>query len=149
MLSFHLVRAIESHAEDLTRDVLKDLQTNPHTPTYHTHDRETLHRRIFDGYRHLGRWIAEKTESQIEEAYEEVGRQRCDEGVPLSEVVYALVLTKGHLSEYIRAVDVVGSAVELYQEEELYRLIGHFFDKATYYAARGYEKQAARRTSAA
>ena len=50
--------------------------------------------------------------------------------MPLSEVVYALALTKDHLREYIRAVGLVDSAVELYLEEELHLSIGHFFDKA-------------------
>ena len=34
------------------------------------------------------------------------------------------------------------SAVELYQEEELNLMIGHFFDKVLYYTVRGYETAA-------
>ena len=38
---------------------------------------------------------------------------------------------------------MVDSAVELYQEQELHRLLGHFFDKAIYYTVRAYEREAA------
>lgn len=69
--------------------------------------------------------------------------------MPLSEVVYALTLTKDHLREYIRAVGLVDSAVELYLEEELHLLIGHFFDKAVYHTVKGYESETALRKTAA
>jgi hypothetical protein len=36
---------------------------------------------------------------------------------------------------------LVDSAVELYQEQELHRLLGQFFDKAIYYTARAYERE--------
>jgi hypothetical protein len=35
------------------------------------------------------------------------------------------------------------SAVELHQERELRRLIGHFFDRAIYYAVKAYQNEAA------
>jgi hypothetical protein len=51
-------------------------------------------------------------------------------------------LTKYHLRDYIRSAGLVDSAVELYQEQELHRLLGHFFDKAIYYTVRAYEREA-------
>lgn len=142
MLSARLVRVIEEHAEELTRGVLKDLATNPRTPAYHRLPPEELHRRVYDVYHNLGRWLGDKTEDHITATYGGLGRARCAEGVPLSEVVYALVLTKDHLREYIRAVGLVDSAVELYLEEELHLSIGHFFDRALYHTVKGYEAEA-------
>jgi hypothetical protein len=51
-------------------------------------------------------------------------------------------LTKHHLRDYIQAAGLVDSAVELYQEQELQRVLGHFFDKAIYYTVRAYERAA-------
>lgn len=145
MLSVRLVRMIEEHAEELTGGVLNDLQSNPRTAAYHKLSREELHRRAYEVYRNLGRWLGQKTDETIEASYNDLGKKRCAEGVPVSEVVYALILTKYHLRDYIRSAGLVDSAVELYQEQELHRLVGNFFDKAIYYTVKGYEREAATR----
>jgi len=143
MLSDRLVRMIEHHAEELTRALVEDLQSNPRTASYHQLSWEAIHSRAYDVYKNLGLWLSRKAEEDIEASYTELGKKREAEGVPLSEVVYALILTKYHLRDYIRAAGLVDSAVELYQEQELHRLLGHFFDKAIYYTVRAYEREAA------
>jgi hypothetical protein len=142
MLSARLVRRIEEHAEELTAEVLADLSTNARTHSYHTLSRDELHRRVYDVYRHLGRWLGEETDATIERTYQELGVRRCREHVPLHEVIYALILSKYHLRDYIRSSGIVDSAVDLYQEEELHIRLGRFFDKAIYFAVKGYEEQA-------
>jgi hypothetical protein len=57
----------------------------------------------------------------------------------VSQVVYALILTKDHLLHFIRRSGFAGSAVELYQEEELTHLVDRFFDKAIYNTILGHE----------
>ena len=80
----------------------------------------------------------------IEARYSDLGQKRRAEGLSLSEVLDALILTKLHLRDYIRSAGLANSAIDLYQELELDRLTGHFFDKAIYYAAKGYGREAAR-----
>lgn len=149
MLSVRLVRMIEDHAEQLTRGVLDDLQSNPRTTAYHRLPREELHQRAYEVYRNLGRWLGDKTDEMIEASYSELGKKRSAEGIPPSEVVYALILTKHHLREYIRSAGLVDSAVDLYQEQELQRLVGQFFDKAIYYTVKGFEREAPRHPATA
>jgi hypothetical protein len=149
MLSTRLVRLIEDHAEELTRGVLNDLQTNASTPSYHRLSREQLHHRVYDVYRNLGVWLSHAAEESIEAAYCELGKTRHAEGIPLSEVIYALGLTKYHLRDYIRSRGLVDSAVELYQEQELQRLVGRFFDRAIYHTVRAYEHAGGRAVKSA
>jgi hypothetical protein len=144
MLSTRLVRMIEDHAEQITSALLNDLQSNQRTPTYNGLSRHELHRRVFEVYRNLGRWLADDSDASIEAAYTELGKIRFAEDVPLSEVVYALVLTKNHLRDYISTSALLDSPVELYQEKELLGLIGQFFDKALYYTVQAYMHEAAR-----
>ncbi len=144
MLSARLVKLIEEHAEQLTAGLVKDLQSNPHTRAYHKLSHQELHHRAYDVYRHLGEWLGHKADDRIEAGYRALGEERHAENVPLSEVVYALILIKYHLRDYVRTAGLVNSTVELYQQLELDRLVGQFFDKATYYAVRGYEHAAAR-----
>jgi len=149
MLSVRLVRLIEDHAEERTCGLLDDLATNARTPAYHKISRVELHHRTYDVYRNLGQWLGHTTDESIEATYRELGKRRFAEGVRLSEVVYALTLAKYHLREFIRMRGLVDSAVELYQEQELQRLVGRFFDRAIYYTIRGYESVAAHREATA
>jgi hypothetical protein len=148
MLSDRLVRMIEQHAEELTRALVENLQSNLHTASYHRLSRGTIHDRAYNVYKDLGLWLNSKAEGDIEASYTELGKERETEGIPISEVVYALTLTKYHLRDYIRAAGLVGSAVELHQEQELHHMLGQFFDKAIYYTVRAYERAANRKEAA-
>jgi len=143
MLSAHLVQMIEDHAEELTRGVVRDLQSNRRTPHYHRLTYEDLHNRTYRVYRNLGHWLSHKTDETIEANYTELAKRRFAEGIPLYEVVYALILVKSHLRDYISSAGLMDSAVELHQERELQRLVGNFFDRAIYYTVRGYESEIA------
>jgi hypothetical protein len=144
MLSDTLVQMIEEHAEKLTHGLVTDLKSNKRTAHYHDLTGDELHRRTYDVYRHLGQWIASKTEQAIESSYIELGETRRAEGVPLSEVVYALILTKNHLREYIRFSGLSDSAMDLHRERELQQLVTQFFDKAIYCTVKGFEHKAER-----
>jgi hypothetical protein len=139
MLVTYLIQLIETHAEGLTREVLGDVRSNPRTRFLRELPEEELYQKVYDFYHHLGRWVAEMNEADIEAVYSDLGRRRRAEGAPLSEVVYTVILVKEHLWNYITRNDVLGSVVELYQEKDLVFRVGHFFDKALYYAVRGYE----------
>ena len=150
MLSARLVHMIEDHADELLHGLMDDLQANPRTPSYHSLKREDLRGRLHDVYHQLGGWLSEATEERVETVYGELGRKRHAEGIPLSEVVFALTLAKYHLRDFIRTRGLVDSAVELYQEQELHRLVGRFFDRAVFHTVRGYEQELrSRRTIAA
>jgi hypothetical protein len=87
----------------------------------------------------MGRWLGDKSDEPVEATYGALGRSRREEAVPLSEVVFALTLIKEHLWRYVLFSGLASSPVDLYQEEELALLVGRFFDKAIYYAVKGYE----------
>jgi hypothetical protein len=139
MLSARLVRMVEDHAEQLSQAVLDEVGSNPLTPSYHSLPREELYRRTYAVFSNLARWLVHETDAVMEAWYGEVGRQRAAESIPLSELIQALTLTRYRLEEYIRSVGLADSALELYQELEIHRLLSRFFDKAIYFAAKGYE----------
>ena len=148
MLSTRLVTMIEDHAEELSRDLIRDVESNKHTVHFQRSSHDELRELAFGVYRNLGDWLSHnKKEEAIDATYSKLAGDRFGEGVPLSEVVYALILTKEHLREYVRSSGLLDTAVELYQEQELRTLVGRFFDKAIYYTVRGHEREAARRHS--
>ena len=140
LLSSRLVGMIETHAEDLTRGVIQDLKTNPRTPYMHHLSNEELHNQSYEVYRNLSHWLMDFSDDAIKAFHIRLARHHFEEGIPLEEIVFAYILKKYHLRDYIRTSGMVDSAAELLQEQELHHLIGSFFDKATYYSVKGYEK---------
>ena len=149
MLAVRLIQLIESHAAALVQAVIADVHTNPRTPSLKRVPEADLRHRLLDLYKHIGDWIGDRTETQIETQYVEVGRRRYDEEVPLEEVIYALVVVKDHLRAFIRQHGLASSVVELYSEEQLYDLTGSFFDRAMYFTVKGYEDERRRRADLA
>lgn len=154
MLGARLLQLIQAHAGALTNEVIVDLRTNDKTPSFRRLNLSNLESRVSALCSNLGRWIGDSDESAVRLEYEEMGRQRFQEDIPISEIVYALLLTKRHLRRYIREhglVDFAGDRMmpdellplELHSIQELNYLVGDFFDRALYYLARGYEAEAA------
>jgi hypothetical protein len=139
MISVRLVAMIEDHAAQLTAGLVTDLQHHPRTGGYHRLSPLELHNRTYDVYRHLSKWVTKGSEGEIELTFTDLGRRRFREGIPLSEVIFALVLTQNHLLDYVKSSGLSDSALDLYQELELVQVVTQFFDKAIYYAARGFE----------
>jgi hypothetical protein len=141
MLSGRLVRMIEDHADQLTKGLIFDIKHNPRTPDFQKFQDEQLYHRLYYVYHNLGEWLAGEGEELAEARYTNIGKSRAAEGIPLSEVLYVLIQSKTHLLDYIGRAGMFESAVELYQHEELRRLVDTFFDKAVYYTSRAYEDE--------
>ena len=153
MLANRLIQLIENHSESLTQEALHDVLTNQNTVSFRKVPRAELKPRIASLYQNLGGWIGCPSEDDIRHEYEDWGRTRFRQGIPFSEIVYVLILTKKHLQKFIREhglVDFSGDRVtpdelvpvELYAIQELNYLVGDFFDKALYHLVRGYEAAA-------
>jgi hypothetical protein len=153
MLGARLLLLIQSHAGPLTRETLQDLVTNERTPAFRRLRFQDLEARVALLFNNLARWIGDPSDAAVRNEYEEMGRMRFREGVPLSELVYAIILTKQHLRRYIRdhgLVDFSGDRItpdellplELHSIQELNYQVGDFFDRALFYLARGYEAEA-------
>jgi hypothetical protein len=138
--SSRLISLIESDAVELTRRTIETLQTSRHTPSYQHLSFDDLYTKAFDVFDQFGRWILENADGAIQTRYHDLGEQRFHERIPLHELLWALVLTKGHLRRHLSAWALADSAVELYRQQELDRLVGHFFDRAMCYAVEGYER---------
>jgi hypothetical protein len=140
MISIKLVKMIEEHAEQITQGLLKDIQTNPKTSSYQQFSVEEMHTRAYTVYKNLGEWLIDTTEAKAQQWYLALGRRRFEEKIPVSQVIFALVLTKNHLLKYVKRFGLLDTALELHRELELFRFVTEFFDKAIYYTVMGYEE---------
>jgi len=140
-LSDRLIRTIESNADEFAQSTVKKIRSSPRTESYRKVPDKDMYNRCYEVYHNLSRWLWEKSDQAVQERFNELGERRCEEGIPLAEVLWALALTKDRLLEYPGVYGLADSAMELYQQQELDRLIGHFFDRAVCYTAAGYERQ--------
>jgi hypothetical protein len=154
MLGSRLLLLIQAHAGSLTRDVVKDLITNERTPAFRRLNPADVETRVSALFYNLGKWIGDADENPVQAEYEDMGRTRFRQKVPMSELVYALLIGKHHMRRYIREhglVDFAGDRIapeellplELHSIQELNYQVGEFFDRALYHLARGYEQEAA------
>jgi hypothetical protein len=159
MMGTRLLLLIQAHAGALTHDVVQDLRSNERTPTFRRLNPADVEARVSALFYNLGKWIGDADENAVRTEYEDMGRTRFREGVPVSELVYALLIGKHHLRRYIREhglVDFAGDRIvpqellpfELHSIQELNYQVGEFFDRALYHLARGHEQEAARRVHA-
>jgi len=158
MMGARLLLVIQAHAASLTREVVDDLRTNERTSTFRRLDPSDVETRVSALFYNLGKWIGDADEDAVRAEYEDMGRVRFREGVRVSELVYALLITKHHLRRRIReqgledfAGDRIASLellpLELHSIQELNYSVGEFFDRALYHLARGYEAEATSRLS--
>jgi len=141
LLAYRLVRLIENHSEKLADSTLKRLKEDQKTRDYCSRvPAEDFRATIFEIYAHLGEWLMGKSEDDIARRYTEIGRRRAEQGALLSELNWAIVLTRENLWEFLKTEDTLERPSEVFGELKLVQLLEQFFDRAIYYAAVGYEQ---------
>lgn len=141
MILYRLVRLIETHSQGLAACLLDRVQNSDSTRSYHQNvSPEELKEAVYEIYRHLGEWLMGKDESQLEQRYWQIGSRRASQHVPLSELIWVIVLTKDNLWDFIKKESVLERPVEVFGELEMLQLLEQFFDRAIYHASVGYEQ---------
>jgi hypothetical protein len=144
MLAYKLVRLIETNSDTLSASLLAKVQSSELTRSYRNVPADELKDRVFDIYRHLGEWLLGKGSGfDIEQRYEEIGTRRVHQGVPISELIWVIILTKENLWEFLQRESLPERPIEAFGELEMLKLLDQFFDRAIYYASVGYERAVA------
>ena len=138
MLIYGLVALIEAHADELTERIVRRLREDPRTSEYRRFDDSELGNRAGDVYAHLGVWLEHTSDGRVEEEYFQLGVTRQAEGIALSQVVSALLLTRRNLWQFVESLGG-HTVLELRQQLDLELLVVRFFDRAIYHTVRGYE----------
>jgi hypothetical protein len=121
---------------------LISLRTSERTPAYRAIREDELRAALVSLYAHLGEWLLNKSESDVERYFTNVGAKRAAAGIPASQVTWALMMSKGHLWAFVYEESGAEKALELYGELEFLVTLDRFFDRALYYVLIGYEQNA-------
>lgn len=145
LLAYRLVRLIETHAERLAEGLQAKLQNCDKCPAFKKVAAQEFEQRVYEVYDHLGEWLLGKKEEDVARRYTEIGQRREAQKVPLSQLIYAIMLTREHLWSYLKHEANIEKPVEVFGELEMMELLEQFFDRAIFYATRGYEEAHAAR----
>lgn len=138
MIPKNLVQKIESHAEQITQDILERVRRDPRTASYGDLPDSELRQAVTTVLKNLGEWISSRRPSAIENFYRKVGARRRHSGIRISEMLAAFGLAKRSLQEFIHR-SVQATPEEAALESELILAVDEFFDSACYGGALGYE----------
>ena len=128
-----LIGVIQEQGRPLVESLFCEFRSNLGTSHYHRLSNEELFRRGYGLYQHLVNWLTTRDAAAIHRMGEELGRKRFAEGIPLGQVILALILQEKHLWKYTSNLD---SEVD----EKLRLEVAEFFARAIYSIALGYEE---------
>ena len=133
-----LVKLIESRADDLAELMVRKIRESPRMAAYHRFGDDELGERARLVYANLGKWLEEASEGLVGVEYFRLGQRRFQERIPLSQVIWGLLLTRRNLWQFIE-LQGWDTLNDLQRSLELEILVVRFFDRAILHTARGYE----------
>ena len=141
MLYQKYIRLVEDHAEHLTNQWIHQVRNNPSTPGYKNMPEHLLDMRVYDVFKRLGNYLMrdEPDFNKTAEHFIKLGRERANEGLKVSEVIYALILERVVIWNFIAEEGLINSTLELHDALGFYAKMNNFFDKAVYFVAKGFE----------
>jgi hypothetical protein len=93
-------------------------------------------------YRNMTEWLLMNTDSVSEERYVRLGARRAQQGVPLSELFWAVCATKEYFWEYTERETLLDKPADFWGGVRLLYSLDRFFDRALYFVIIGYETAA-------
>jgi hypothetical protein len=149
MLTHKLINLIQYHSENLATSLLNQVQMSERSGSYRSVPPSELKEVVYEIYHHLGTWLLQKSDVDIEQRYIAIGARRVEQNVALNELVWVIVLTKRNLWRFIDDVSFPGRAADNSERHEMLVLFDQFFDEAIHAAIVGYESAAQKKSRSA
>jgi len=140
ILAHRLMRLIEKHAGTLAETLDARIASSKRCSDYSRVSAGELKTLVGGIYGQLGQWLLTKTEEDIERRYMMIGMRRAEQSVPVSQLLWCIVLVKENLWDFLRENEDLEGTAQIFGELELMQMVDQFFDRAMYFAARGHEQ---------
>jgi succinate-acetate transporter protein len=130
---------VHDFGEEIAGMWLGALRASPQTPSYGVVSDEELVTASEFALTQVEEYFSGKpSESDIGAYFHKLGATRAAQGLPLPELVSAILLFKREIWMSARTHGVWESAMDLQRAVDLNRELGRFFDRAVYYSTAGY-----------
>ncbi len=142
MIYLKIIEVLKAEAPMLSKRVVKDLLERGETEYHRKFSEEVIYERVLDVYSTLGYWLDRgRPKKEVQKHFNEMGKKRFEEGIPLHEVVMFLMLIKRHLWLYLLEKHFFETPYELLKSLEMNNRIVLFFDRAILAATIAYEEE--------
>src|ERR1700745_3673669 len=143
MRALKLIQHMKGNAERMSEEVIRKIRSSERcNQLLQVLPAEEQKRSTLDIYRDLTAWLGTESDATIEQRYESLGMLRAQQGVPFSNLYWAICIAHEHLWGYMQQECLLDEPVEFWGGVILLRSLTQFFDRALYFALLGYEKVA-------
>jgi hypothetical protein len=147
MLGMRFAKLIECHSVELAEGLVLKLQSANRTEAYRNIPASELQSQLQNLYRNLSLWLTAKPESEIKRRYQEIGTRRAEQGVPVEEFAWALMIAKEHVWHFLQREAMADQAMQLQSELDFVLSLDQFFDRALYYGIRAFNMAISRQAA--
>jgi hypothetical protein len=134
-----IIKAIETNMGVLSKSYYEQVRKSEQMQTYQKLEESKVLEREEAVFRHLIDWLKSGASNDAAEKYfERVGAERFKEKFPLTEVQYALYLTKKVFWSFIAWKKELFIEMQFHEIVETFTILGNYFDLGSFYIIRGY-----------
>ena len=141
MRALKLVQHMKSDADGMSSAVLEKIRASKKcTELLARVPAPEQKRYALEIYSALTDWLATETDPSLEPQYVALGMRRAQQGIPVSEMFWAVCIAREYLWEYMQQECLIEEPVEFWGGVMLLRSLNRFFDFALYFTFVGYQK---------
>ena len=140
MLSGKLIHLIEEHWDEIARRVVDQMRAESDLAHIRALPEIELREWGQNLLHNLDHWLGARNEEALARHYEELGRLRFTQHVPLYESVRGLCILREKMDDYVQEHFFAKNSLEFCAEEELERRLSRFFDLLVCHLVKGYER---------
>ncbi|MBI4977932.1 MAG: RsbRD N-terminal domain-containing protein [Spirochaetes bacterium] len=138
MVHMNLILMLDTHAATLSEKWKEKVMKTACMKHYHDSFDKVIMRNE-NVYRMLSKWMQkESSKTEIGAFFVSIGQERFRMGFPLSEVNYALFLTKRVVRDHLMESAVLDSSLAISQAMDISMEINDFFFLGSFYLIKGY-----------
>lgn len=140
MLCPGLVQTIEDHREAIAQSAVEQIRGDPAFKRMNTLPDLWLRSLAERAVESFQMWIDNTDRKILASRFQDSGRARFEEGIPLPELVRAVTVWRQRTISYLRSRGFENSALDIYIEEELEYDLTEFYEFALYHLVLGYDE---------
>ncbi len=141
MRALKLVQYMKANADRISEELIQRIRSSDRCgDLLRRVPAEEQKRYTLEIYRDLMDWLAVEIDSLVELRYVDLGIQRAHQGVPFSEMFWAVCIARDYLWDYMQQECLLEEPVEFWGGVILLHKLNQFFDRALYFTLIGYQK---------
>jgi hypothetical protein len=134
-----IIKYVQNNTSTLARAYFDQVKKSEFMHTYQKLDESKVITREEAVFVNLIKWLESgASNDEAEKYFEKVGAERFNEGFPLTEINYALYITKKVFWSFIAWKEELFENMDFHQIVEQMTIINNFFDLGSFYIIQGY-----------